>query len=72
MIKELNKDQLDGLAKLCFDLAKAAFILIITPFNEFTKDPLTAIIKMLISLIGGLAFTIVALVLLKVKERVKK
>lgn len=29
--QELNDDQLDGLAKLCFDLAKLAFALAILP-----------------------------------------
>lgn len=71
MLKELNKDQLDGLAKLCFDLAKGAFLLVFAPYSEITKEPLVATLKMFIGLIGGLAFTYVALVLLKLKENVK-
>lgn len=72
MIKELNKDQLDGLAKLCFDLAKASFVLILLVVQKLSENPIDAIMKISIGLLAGLAFTYAALVLLKLKEKAKK
>lgn len=70
-LKELNNDQLDGLAKLAFDMARAAFILAILPTPSIPDNPGFGLFKILIGLFWGLACTYVALVLLKAKERVK-
>ena len=41
LINPLNKDQLDGLAKLCFDLAKGAFATaVIPPTGENQSRPI--------------------------------
>lgn len=72
MIKKLNKDQLDGLAKLCFDLAKGAFALSILPVTNVTSDPLTEIGKILSGLFLGIALTYLGLIFLKRKEKAKK
>lgn len=72
MIEELNKDQLDGLSKLCFDLAKGSFALILLPVQKLHDNPLNEITKMAIGLLIGLAFTSAALILLKLKEKIKK
>lgn len=72
MIEELNRDQLDGLSKLCFDLAKGAFALILLPVQKLPENPLNEMLKIAIGVFIGLAFTCVALILLKLKEKVKK
>jgi hypothetical protein len=35
---QLNKDQLDGLAQMLFDLAKGAFALIFLPIQSVAND----------------------------------
>lgn len=69
---ELNDDQLDGLANLSFDLAKASLVLVFLPFSEITTNLLISVIKMLSGLFLGLVFVYLALVLLKGKERNRK
>lgn len=71
IFKELNDDQLDGLANLSFDLARAAFILAILPAPSIPVDPINGILRILLGLFWGLACTYVALVLLKAKVRLK-
>jgi hypothetical protein len=72
IIGELNKDQLDGLAKLCFDLAKASLVIALLPATSIPSNPIFALVKMLIGLVWGLAFTYLALVILKAKEKLTK
>lgn len=69
VFKELNDDQLDGLAKLSFDLARAAFILAILPALSVSDNPGVGILKIALGLFWGLVCTYTALVLLKAKER---
>ena len=69
MIESLNKDQLEALARLCFDLAKAAFILaILAPISQTV---IAAVISGFRSYLVGLAFTYLGLVLLGRKEIAK-
>ena len=64
--RELNGDQLNSLSKLCFDLAKAAFILaILAPLSQTI---IVATISGFRSYLVGLAFTYFGLVLLGRKE----
>lgn len=72
MLYELNKDQLDGLAKLCFDLAKGAFALSILPVATLTNNPFIEIGKILLGLFWGIALTCLGLIFLKRKEKAKK
>ena len=65
VFSELNRDQLDGLAQLCFDLAKGVFALILLPVSTIFQNPVLSLIKMFFALAAGLAFTYAALVLLK-------
>ncbi|OGM30053.1 hypothetical protein A2630_02350 [Candidatus Woesebacteria bacterium RIFCSPHIGHO2_01_FULL_44_10] len=67
---KLNKEQLDGLAKFNFDLARSAFIVAVLPAPAIPEDKL-APLKMLVGLFWGLAFTYLALLVLKIKERIK-
>jgi hypothetical protein len=71
IFSELNDDQLDGLAKLCFDLAKGVFAFILLPVATYFQDPLLSLFKMFFALVAGLAFTYVALLILKLKEYVE-
>lgn len=71
LIKELNNDQLDGLAKLCFDLAKGSLFLALFPAVEIITNPLLTFFRMLMGLFLGIVFTNIALVLLKVKRSTK-
>lgn len=71
MFNELNADQLDGLAKLSFDLARAAFILAILPSPSIPDNPGTGLFKILLGLFWGLVCTYMALVLLRAKERLR-
>lgn len=72
LFDDLNKDQLDGVAELCFSLAKGAFVLIIYPSEKRFEEPVIEIIKIFMLLTTGLAFTSLALILLKAKEKIKK
>lgn len=65
---ELNNDQLDGLAKLMFDLAKASFIIAFFP-SVLSEDPGIKLFKILLGLFWGLVCTYLALLLLQRKER---
>ena len=69
---DLNKDQLDGLAELSFSLAKVVFAFILLPANNIFNNINFEIISKIITTIMGLAFTVLALVILKLKEKVKK
>lgn len=65
----LNKDQADGLAKLCFDLAKGAFVLaLIGPFGQST---IGAFLSAARGFLLGIALTMCALLLLKLKEELR-
>lgn len=68
-MKHLNHDQLDGLAKLCFDLAKAGFVIALFPINGIGVDPIGNLLKIILGLIGGVAFTYLALLILETKEK---
>lgn len=72
MLKELNKDRLDGLAKPCFDLAKGAFALSILSATNVANNLLIQIGKILLGLFWGIAFTYLGLLFLKRKEKAKK
>ncbi len=67
-IKELNNDQLNGLASLCFDLAKGSFLVALFPTVEITTKPFLSFMMMLMGLFLGLVFTYIALLLLRLKE----
>lgn len=68
LFKELNNDQLDGLAKLSFDLARGSLLLALFPAVELISNPLLTFLRILMSLSLGLVFTYIALILLKAKE----
>jgi hypothetical protein len=69
---ELNKEQLSGLANLCFDLAKISFASIFIPAENFTKDVYILVGSKIALTFIGLAFTRSALILLKLKENIIK
>lgn len=71
IFKELNDDQLDGLANLSFDLARAAFILAILPAPSIPDNPGIGLFKILLGLFWGLVCTYMALILLKAKGRLR-
>ena len=68
-ISELNKDQLDNLAKLCFDIAKGLFLVAFAPFIVQFANVNFQIITVSSAMILGLVFTYGGLVLLKLKEK---
>lgn len=68
IFKEFKKDQLDGLAKLCFDLAKGAFLIAFFPTPQSMSNPFIALLNIFIGLLIGLAFTYCALLLLERKN----
>ena len=67
-IGELNDDQLDGLAKLTFDLARASFILAILPTSFIPENPVVGLFKTLLGLFWVLVCTYLALVILRKKK----
>ena len=69
MVSKLNNDQLSGLANLCFDIAKAAFVLALLPTQTDSANLILLITKITAGLLMGLVFTISALVLLKSRKR---
>lgn len=71
MFDELNKDQLSGLANLCFDLAKGAIIFAFFPATQIGENFWLNIGRIIIALITGIAFTYYALLLLRAKGEVK-
>ena len=61
----LNNDQVDNLAKLCFDLAKGAFLIGLFPLASLTPINIVTVILYIVSgLLFGIAFTYVGLLLL--------
>lgn len=66
-IGKLNNEQLDSLSKLCFDLAKAGYILAFFP-TLIEEDLASQIIKILSGFLIGLVFTYLGLLLLKGKK----
>lgn len=68
-INKLNSNQTIGLANLCFDLAKAAFVIVFFPTANIFGDFITTLLKMLTGLVIGLAFTYLALLILESKEK---
>lgn len=66
--QKFNNDQLSGLADLCFDLAKGAFGFVLLPAFTLTDAPILSFMKIIIAIFSGLAFTYIALVLLKAKK----
>ncbi len=66
-----NKDQLNGLANLCFDLAKGAFVLALLPAPDIAANPFLRVFNILVELFIGLAFSYAALVLLRIKGQIK-
>ncbi|OGH18109.1 MAG: hypothetical protein A3F31_02075 [Candidatus Levybacteria bacterium RIFCSPHIGHO2_12_FULL_38_12] len=70
MIRELNSDQLGGLAKLCFDLAKAGLLLSLLPSSTLSNNLILSILNIAVGLFIGLAFTYCALILLHLKHNV--
>lgn len=69
ILENFNRDQLNGLAKLCFDLAKGAFLIALFPAPNLQENYILASLKVILGLVVGLAFTYIALVLLKSKEQ---
>lgn len=72
VLNDPNKDQLSGLADLCFDLSKAAFVIILLPADSTSKGIYELIMSKLVTVFIALAFTYAALLLLRAKEDVKK
>ena len=70
-MRDLNKDQLDGLAKLCFDLAKVVLGVSFVPSTTLYENFQLSLIRIIAGLLIGLAFIYLALVILKLKERIK-
>lgn len=68
---KLNSDQLTEVAKLSFDLAKAAFIVAILPTFNTNASPLTTILTTVLAIFWGLAFTYLGLLFLERKGQQK-
>lgn len=64
----LNKDQLDGLAGLCFDLAKGS--LAISVLSPLGSSNILVALNGVRGVVIGIVFTYIALVLLRAKEKV--
>lgn len=62
--RELNKDQLDGLSKFCFDVSKGALVFAV--FSSSGQNYAESINKF-ISLFLRIALIFIAMVLLKMK-----
>ncbi len=60
-----NKDQLDALANLLFDLSKGCFALIFLPITSINKDPILGFTKVLMAIIAGIAISILIRVQVK-------
>lgn len=69
IFQELNNDQLNGLANLCFDLAKGALFLAFFPASEVYDNFGIIILRTTVALFLGLVFSYIALVLLKLKDK---
>jgi hypothetical protein len=69
MTRELNKEQLTALSNLSFDLAKGSLLLSFFPFRGATMDIISTIMLSLTALLAGVAFTLVGLVILRLKTR---
>lgn len=67
-----NKDQLTGLANLCFDLCKVTFAFVLIPPENVTSNIFQLITSKLYVVIVGLAFMYTALILLKLKGEIRK
>ncbi len=65
---DLNNDQLDGLAKLSFDLSKAALVLVFLPISEINSSMVLSVVRMVVGLFWGLVFIYLALIILKLKK----
>ena len=65
---ELNDEQWDGLARLCFDIAKASLILALLPTQTDSANLVFLTLKILFGLILGLVFIYLALLSLKLKK----
>lgn len=68
LFRELNRDQLNGLANLSFDLAKGAFAVSLFPAIEFGDNIFLQLLKIVLALLSGLAFTYIAVLLLREKR----
>ena len=64
---QLNSDQLDHLAKLCFDIARASILLFFIP-GEITKPLGISLLHTTLYLIAGTTSIYFGLMLLKAKE----
>lgn len=64
---QLNSDQLNHLAQLCFDIAKATILLFFIP-SEITKPLGISILHTTLYLIAGITSIYFGLMLLKAKE----
>jgi hypothetical protein len=69
--KQLNKAQKNELAKLCFDLAKGAFALVILQTINGSLITIQELLKIILSLLYSIAFTAMGLLLLRQKRRMK-
>lgn len=72
LLGELNKDQLSGLAELSFSLSKVVYALAIVPIENPSDDMILHISSKIATVIMALAVTMLALLFLKMKERVKR
>lgn len=70
VFKELNNNQLQGLANLCFDLSKGSLLLALFPASEAFDNLGMVLLKTIMALLLGLVFTYMALVLLKTKRSI--
>lgn len=68
MIYVLNKEQLSGLANLCFDLAKGAFAVGLFPAASINSSNFLVIASnIVVGITVGVAFVYAALVILQIK-----
>lgn len=67
MFQELDKEQLNGLANLCFDLAKGSIALAVLPSFSVQENPLLGFFRIVLGLFWGVVFTWFAMVFLKRK-----
>jgi hypothetical protein len=68
-MKNLNSDQLDHLAKLWFDIARATAIVVMIPSSDTNPSLSSKIIFAFLYLFTAASSVIFGLILLKMKEK---
>jgi hypothetical protein len=71
-LKELNDDQLDGLSSLCLDLAKLSFGFALVPSTQSDLSKLQIAMLAITSILWGIVFVIISMVLLRQKSKYQK